>query len=509
MMPRLSKRCAAFIDALRSRLDLSNGTQTPSDGLPLFSSGSDHGDVYFSPLEPEISPRATTPVTGQYPVSPFAIYRRRQENAQKPACRIPDEILSEIFLLGFIPDHRVLVGKYLKSISSTCSRWRSASIHTPGLWSHIACDWTNARYPLDALYTFLERSVQAPLTLSIYNPDFGAPPPYHKILFEDSDLHSTRIRCLRLDGAWSVGTSFSSLPSLEALTLSVNPNEVEQDARKVQEFLDSLFRCAQPHSLRLWRCTRTYSFSGLNLKRLTRLSYVWEAVDESFVELLRNALNLEELEFDVVGAFGDFLGAYSISLPQLRCLRLGCLLPGIERTFFPRVMAESLEYLDLRDASEIPPYLSPCRFPNLRIIIAELSILDYLPAAFNSLPLLEIIHLLVRGEVPKLDWIYSLCHGLNSDSRIEPPPICPQLRTIAISLQNPSRRWDMKLSAALRHLCLVRGRQSYQGGIRVFLHMNPKDKWPSTNYFLQSSANTNISKVKELPPLYTPFRPCH
>lgn len=80
-----------------------------------------------------------------------------------PIRRIPDEILSEIFFhlhsLWNDGEHEPYRGWHKQHvlISIICRRWRTVSLLTPALWSHICLD-VNDKHAEKLINCFLERS---------------------------------------------------------------------------------------------------------------------------------------------------------------------------------------------------------------------------------------------------------------------------------------------------------------------------------------------------------------
>lgn len=62
---------------------------------------------------------------------------KRQHNAQAPVSQLPEELLSEIFILA--RDASAYMDKMLPPASHVCQEWRGIALRCPALWTSVDC----------------------------------------------------------------------------------------------------------------------------------------------------------------------------------------------------------------------------------------------------------------------------------------------------------------------------------------------------------------------------------
>ncbi|KAI6130640.1 hypothetical protein EDD16DRAFT_1515336 [Pisolithus croceorrhizus] len=167
--------------------------------------------------------------------------------------RLPDELLAQIFLLNRFER---------ESLASVSRRWRAVIMDTPSFWSEIRLELYEECPRLLKLH--LERSRQAPLTVSLYYDQ----PELDVVL-----LHVNRIRVLRILGsAPDILDRFASLTfaALEDLL-------VDLDSESVDPLLSMYSRAPALKCLRLEQLDESFSTTSLTTRyldnnSLTRLS---------------------------------------------------------------------------------------------------------------------------------------------------------------------------------------------------------------------------------------------
>ncbi|KAF8323495.1 uncharacterized protein EI90DRAFT_3130360 [Cantharellus anzutake] len=91
----------------------------------------------------------------------------RVQNCTNPSFRIPEEILSEIFRIGYTVAGDICMAEettYLGTITSVCHHWRQTAIGSAPLWTNIVAEAGDFN-PKMRLY--LERSREAPLRFTV------------------------------------------------------------------------------------------------------------------------------------------------------------------------------------------------------------------------------------------------------------------------------------------------------------------------------------------------------
>ncbi|KAF8310156.1 hypothetical protein DL93DRAFT_1667850 [Clavulina sp. PMI_390] len=105
------------------------------------------------------------------------VMRKQTQNHLRPVSRLPNEVLSEIFLLSMDPDSKSV---WDEPFLSTCSRWRKCAVATPAVWRWL---YIHENTHPSELIVVLARSHNAPLDVTIEFPsiDDDGPVPELKI----------------------------------------------------------------------------------------------------------------------------------------------------------------------------------------------------------------------------------------------------------------------------------------------------------------------------------------
>ncbi|PPQ91526.1 hypothetical protein CVT25_008795 [Psilocybe cyanescens] len=144
-----------------------------------------------------------------------------------PSGRLPIELLSEIFLL--CADERMDAWNTIHIpllLSNICSRWRSAAINNPLLWSRLSIQLSGAvsKSETAIVDTWLSRSGKCPLTIYV----FWEEPPFSDshIVLEKLMAHSERWKTMFFYLPYRAFKSFASvrnrLPMLTDLSLGTD-----------------------------------------------------------------------------------------------------------------------------------------------------------------------------------------------------------------------------------------------------------------------------------------------
>ncbi|TDL22726.1 hypothetical protein BD410DRAFT_788016 [Rickenella mellea] len=224
-----------------------------------------------------------------------------------PVHRLPDELLSNI-ILTFASGNA-----FWKAASFVCRRWRTVTLGTALLWTHIS-----SSYPGDQLDGYLTRSKQAPLTAAVYlgSDNYATVSKIYE--------HLWRIRVLQLSLENSRQISHYEVllakpaPVLESLTVYNSDDEPDP-----QHHLDV------PTTLRSLTLHRVYCHLGRgvlqNLSSLT-LQGLSKRVEKSsvsqLVDILRACPNLVLLQVADCGVLLANFDSESnrVALPMLRVL---------------------------------------------------------------------------------------------------------------------------------------------------------------------------------------------
>ncbi|KDQ16784.1 hypothetical protein BOTBODRAFT_144507 [Botryobasidium botryosum FD-172 SS1] len=142
---------------------------------------------------------------------------RLHESPIRPIHRLPDEILSSIFLFSNCSDYAQHVRDVLK-LSSVCRHWREVALECPRLWTRLQpLPWTERFFDL-----FLERSKQAPLDVELTGYATSTESNFHMYFqhFVLPQAHRWRTCLFRsVDATKLAPFALNPTPLLEALTV--------------------------------------------------------------------------------------------------------------------------------------------------------------------------------------------------------------------------------------------------------------------------------------------------
>ncbi|PPQ63637.1 hypothetical protein CVT24_004411 [Panaeolus cyanescens] len=151
-----------------------------------------------------------------------------------PSGRLPIELLSEIFLMCLsdtMDGHNTIDMPLL--LSQICSRWRSAAIANPKLWSRLCVQLTPQSISQPELVdTWLKRSGGCPLKIFVFweKTPFSNSHPVLERLMDNSERWETMFFYLPVDAFRSFSRVRNRLPMLSELSLGTsddaNPSSV-------------------------------------------------------------------------------------------------------------------------------------------------------------------------------------------------------------------------------------------------------------------------------------------
>ena len=237
--------------------------------------------------------------------------------SSSPSGKLPVELLSEIFLLcvgSVIDEHHTILMPLL--VSKICSRWRSAAIANPKLWSRLFLELTSPSFTSSShrslttspsscisqknmVETWLARSGACPLT--VYVLWEGSPDPLsftHPVLDALVD-HSTRWHTMYFYLPFPAFRSFSRvrnrLPILTELSLGMNDRDMISGVTPGEVNKVDMFENAP--RLRSLECV---NFSPIMSKfpwnQLQDIPLLAVTIDEA-LDILRRAKRLVKVKF--------------------------------------------------------------------------------------------------------------------------------------------------------------------------------------------------------------------
>ncbi|KAJ7865628.1 hypothetical protein B0H14DRAFT_2440227 [Mycena olivaceomarginata] len=185
--------------------------------------------------------------------------------------RVPSDIIAEIFLRCVDPD---LLGGYrsssdaLEPIMQVCGQWRAVALGSPRLWNRFVIDehgiGTEDRKLIHETSLQLQRSGQAPLSLSLGNYRHSCPPRILDILLDVSPRwHDVRLSLSEEHYRFLFATT-CPFPVLKKLSI-YSGESVEWPAEVIRQFFDRLPRLEE------LRLENEHPFSDLSLLPWSRL----------------------------------------------------------------------------------------------------------------------------------------------------------------------------------------------------------------------------------------------
>ncbi|KAF7296700.1 hypothetical protein HMN09_01079100 [Mycena chlorophos] len=122
----------------------------------------------------------------------LAAYVDEYKALLSPIRRVPEDVLREIFVACLPTDRNCFMSATEPPLllGRVCSQWRHIAQTTPALWARLhfvdpsatakattPCCWQRSEQWLDAALSWLKRSGQRPLSISLYGADKGLPLP--------------------------------------------------------------------------------------------------------------------------------------------------------------------------------------------------------------------------------------------------------------------------------------------------------------------------------------------
>jgi hypothetical protein len=289
------------------------------------------------------------------------IARNRARNAQLSICRLPDEVLREIFILAASP---IDVHLWKSAFLTTCHHWRKCAVHCPPLWSTVPIGY---RTELDELGVWLSRSASAPLRVGFrYSGKDGLPEQimaHFKAAYEVILGHGSRVRSMLISGIPSIAT----LVPLEFPADSLRMLHLRWDGSERPSTPLPVVGCDVSRTLRslyvrgTWPCRNAVHIDNLRSSNLTSLLINQAVNRDSVCEILPTCRSLERLQWHYTDEASSALEKRSMdpfSLPKLWELFLSgsVSVPLIEACEMPELLTLSVT-APHRPMRDIVPHL--------------------------------------------------------------------------------------------------------------------------------------------------------
>jgi len=273
------------------------------------------------------------------------IARNRASNAALPIHRLPEEVLSEIFLLSVSPINNHL---WSSSFLAVCHRWRKYALRFPRLWSVITIYHDTA---LDELAIWLSRSASAPLHIQFrYQKSTRSPETimaHFTAAYGIISSHSPRIRSLHVTGIPSVTTLLPlEFPTDTFWGLCLKWGTTDQPASPLPVMGCDVSRNVQFLDLRGPEiCRNAVHLCDLQFCSLMTLTLNQAVTVDSICKILPSCSSLEDLRWLYVdeGASWEWT-MESFSLPKLSglCISGSISVPFIESCDMPDLLSLSI-----------------------------------------------------------------------------------------------------------------------------------------------------------------------
>jgi hypothetical protein len=273
------------------------------------------------------------------------IARNRARNAALPINRLPDEVLSKIFLVSVSPVEGPL---WDSPFLATCHRWRKCALHCPRLWSVIPIYGDTE---LDELALWLSRSASVPLHIRFtYDEDDGSSETimaHFTTAYEIISRHSPRIRSLHVTGITSIAILLPlEFPTDAFRELCLKWHAGDQPASPLPVVGSDVSQYLRSLDLRGSKiCRNAVHFCDLQLRSLTSLTLNQAVTVDSVCKVLPSCRSLVELRWLYVDE--DASGKWtmeSFSLPTLNglCISGSISVPLIESCDMPELVSLSI-----------------------------------------------------------------------------------------------------------------------------------------------------------------------
>lgn len=292
--------------------------------------------------------------------------KRRAWNAQQPIHKLPNEVLSEIFILSASPIHDCL---WRAPFLATCRRWRKCAIQCPQLWSVVHVGYCTE---LDELALCLSRSISCPLHVrfrySLDDSSFEKVMTHFTAAYHAISSHRYRLRSLCIKGIPSIAT----LIPFEFPTYSFRELRLWWDTPWQPATPCPLVHRDVPPTIRVldvWGpkvCRDAVHIENHQLSNLTTLIINQVVTVDSVRKVLPRCQSLKELRWlyvdeEVSPASGKWT-MRSFSLPELETLRIhgSISVPLVEACDMPELRTLSITR-PTRPMRDIVPHLVRCR----------------------------------------------------------------------------------------------------------------------------------------------------
>jgi len=269
------------------------------------------------------------------------IARNCARNALRPIYKLPDEALSEIFLLSASPMDGSPWGL---PFLATCHHWRKCAIRCPRLWNIISI-----RHCTE-LALCLSRSASDPLHIRFqYQKDDGSPETimaHFTAAYQTISSHNPRIHSLRVTGVPSIATVVPlGFPTNTLRELCLQWSSAEHPASPLP-----IVDCDGSRNIRsldLRGPTRnTVHLRNLQLESLTALTVNQAVTVGSVCEVLMSCHSLVDLRWLYVGDLSAPLewAMVSFSMPKLEglCMSGVVSVPFMKACDMPRLESLSI-----------------------------------------------------------------------------------------------------------------------------------------------------------------------
>ena len=228
--------------------------------------------------------------------------------SSSPSGKLPIELLSEIFLIcvgDVLDEHHTILIPLL--VSKICSRWRSAAIANPKLWSWLFLDLTpplsssspRSTPPLqkNMVETWLARSGACPLTVYVVweDPTPSFTHPVLDVLIEHCNRWQTMYLYLPSPAFRSFSCIRNRLPMLTLLSLGMDDRDIISGVTPLEDNKVDMFENAP--CLRSLECVNfsptIFKFPWSQLQKIPLLAVT---IDEA-LDILHRAKRLVEVGF--------------------------------------------------------------------------------------------------------------------------------------------------------------------------------------------------------------------
>jgi hypothetical protein len=272
------------------------------------------------------------------------IATNRARNAALPINRLPEEVLSDIFLLSVSPINDHL---WTSPFLAACHRWRKYAVRCPRLWSVITIYHDTA---LDELTLWLSWSASVPLHIQfLCQSDVSRETimTHFTAAYEIISSHGRRIRSLHVTGIPSIATLLPlEFPTDTFRQFCLKWDAADQPASPLPVMGCDVSRNVQSLDLRGSKmCRNAVHLCDLQFCSLTNLTLNQAVTVDSVCKVLPSCSSLVDLRWLYVdeGASREW-AMESFSLPTLNglCISGSISVPFIESCDMPELVSLSI-----------------------------------------------------------------------------------------------------------------------------------------------------------------------